>query len=383
MRPKWLIGDVFEPTSNAHVRFIQRELGRAPRALAWPFGRYTQAARQEALAAKYEFLLTMDPEPGFPEDLPTVPRLIPVRDPDLPTMVNSVVPEPSGAERLVCLDPGVLQPKDPIAFERNLGAAIERVRVLGATMVVVDAGIRGGSDRLEAVWFPNQVLPIRADVLSRIVWQLRTRARVQVVVSLPVSAARATVGDDATVLRLFEDLGYSVLPDALLLNQVPALAAIALERSSSVSRWEVRRRRNALDLSRLPAADALALRAFFAFESVRPKERLFLLASSVGYAPSAVADLTLVEAPLNEKPFRQLVDRLGASRWLEPDCRYSSGVWLRGERPPSAAVLSADVRLFQRRGGVAFGWEQDNPIDDEPKAALAAPSVSAARFALR
>jgi len=203
------------------------------------------------------------------------------------------------------------------------------------------------------------------------------------VVSLPVEAARATVGDDAKVLQLFEDLGYSALADALLLNQVPALAAIALERSSRVSRWDVRRRRNALDLSRLPAADALALRAFFAFESVRPEDRLFLLARAVGYAPSAIADLTLVEAPLDEKPFRQLVDRLATSGWLEPDHRYSSGVWIRGKMPPPAAVLCADVRLFQRRGGVAFGWEPDNPIDDEPKAALAAPSVSAARFPLR
>jgi len=176
---------------------MQRELGRPPRALAWPFGRYTQAARQEAQAAKYEFLLTMDPEPGFTADLPMVPRLLPVRDPDLPTMITTVVPDPPGAVRLVRLNPGILLGTNPAEFEKRLGAAIERVRVLGATAVVVDAAIRGDADRLEGVWFPNRVLPLKADVLSRIVWQMRTRARVDVAVSLPVSAARATVTDAA------------------------------------------------------------------------------------------------------------------------------------------------------------------------------------------
>jgi poly-beta-1,6-N-acetyl-D-glucosamine N-deacetylase PgaB len=241
---------------------MQKELGRPPRALAWPFGRYTQAARQEALAAKYEFLLTMDPEPGFPEDLPQVPRLYPVRDPDLPTMVDRVVPDPSGAVRLVGLNPSTLLGRDARAFEKKLGAAIERVRVLGATTVIVDAAIRGASNQLEGVWFPNQLLPVKADVLSRIVWQMRTRAHVQVAVSVPVSAARATLGSDDAVLRLFEDLGYSASADALLLDQAPALAAIPLDSAAGRFSWEVRRRRNAVNLSSFPAADALALRLF-------------------------------------------------------------------------------------------------------------------------
>jgi hypothetical protein len=148
-------------------------------------------------------------------------------------------------------------------------------------------------------------------------------------------------------------------------------------------RWEVSRRRNAVDLSRLPVADALALRAFSAFQRERPDGRLFLLAASGGEPPSAVADLTLVEAPPGEKQFRQLVDRLSAAGWFTPELRYRCGVWIQAAEPPSAAALSADVRLFQRRGGVAFGWEPDDPVADEPKAALAASSVSAATFPLR
>jgi len=361
---------------------MQKELGRAPRALAWPYGRSTGAAEDEALAAKFEFLLTLDPEPGFPGALPIVPRLLPVRDPDLAWMVLNIGAEPPNAVRLVRLNPGVLSPDDPNTFEKALGGAIERLRVLGATSVVVDAAIVGPSGRLET-WFPNRVLPVKADVLSRIVWQLRTRASVEVAVSLPVAAARANVGDDASVLRLFEDLGNSALADAVLIDNAPTLTTIPVERSAVTgSRWEVRRRRRALDLARLPAGDALALHAFLSFESVRPACRLFLVGQSPGETPSAVADLTLIQTPPAAKPFGQLVERLKVAGWFAPDLRYRSGVWIRAEKPPSAAELSRDVRLFQRRGGVAFGWEPDDPIADEPKAAQAAPSVSAARFPL-
>jgi len=297
-------------------------------------------------------------------------------------MINTIVPELPGAVRLMRLNPGLLQPNNPVAFDKALGAAIERTRVLGATTVVVDAAVTGAEGRLE-VWFPNRELPVKADVLSRIVWQMHSKAHIEIAVSLPLTAARATLKDDSAVVRLFEDLGADAPADALLIDQAPALAAIRVDPSSSMMRWEVRRRRSTLDPQRLPATDALALQAFSAFERMRPKDRLFLLSTSVDNTPSAVADLTLVEAPLAAKPFARLIDRMTAGGWFAPDLRYRWGVWIRAEKPPSAESLSANVRLFQRRGGIAFGWEPDDPVTDQPKAAKAAPSVSAAGFPFR
>jgi peptidoglycan/xylan/chitin deacetylase (PgdA/CDA1 family) len=358
-----------------------KELGVAPRALAWPYGRYTEVAQQEALAANYKYLFTLEPEPGFLDDLPNIPRLTPVGRLDLRSMISQPVAPPT-AVRIVRLNPEMLSPMDSARFEKALGATIERVKTLGATTVVVEAATRGPQGRLESVWFPNRAIPVKSDVLSRIVWQLRTRAGVDVVVSLSQSGARATVGDDAAVVRLFEDLGYSALADALWLDTAPALAAIPSDPSTGGSRWEVRRRRNLLDPSRLPEPDGLSLRSFHAFEHVRPAARLFLLTPHAGDPPSAVADITLVETPPDARPFRAVVDRMAAAGSLGLDRRYRVGVWIVGENPPSAAVLAANLRLFQRRGGVAFGWKQDDPIADEPRAALAAPAVSAATIPL-
>src|SRR5207245_1968217 len=142
-------------------------------------------------------------------DLPVVPRILPHRSQSVASTITEVpfANQVQAAIRLVRLDPGRLPWRDPAAFETALGAALERVRALGVNRVIVDAGARGASGNLEAVWFPNRALPVKADVLSRIVWQLRTRAGVTVGVSLPVDAARAVLGNDAAVERLYEDLG--------------------------------------------------------------------------------------------------------------------------------------------------------------------------------
>jgi peptidoglycan/xylan/chitin deacetylase (PgdA/CDA1 family) len=362
---------------QARAQF-QKELGRVPRAVAWPFGRYLAVGEAEALAANYRFTLTLDPEPAFPEELPVIPRLSPGRDSDLPSLVAESGAAQPPAIRLVRLRPEDLKAGDAPAFEKALGAAIERVKRLGVTTVVVDAAV-SGPQGLMAAWFPNRELPVRADVLGRIVWQMRTRAGVDVAVRLPVAAARTALGNDAAVLRLFDDLGTGVPADALLLDRVPGLAAIPLAMSSGTFRWEVRQRRNALDLSHLPAADALALRAFLAFERARPPSRLFLLTEPAGRSPSAVADLTLAEAPAAAEPFRHVVRQLAAAGWMEPAYRYCSGIWVQSGGPPSAADLYRDVRFFESHNGVAFGWARYDPVADEPKAALVAPGVSAAR----
>ncbi len=359
---------------------MQRELGKPPRALAWPFGRYTSEGEEEARDAGFEFTLTLDPEPGTPGDLPLVPRLLPVRGQNLAQVITEFTSRSQtfAAVRLVRLDPESLPWRDPAAFEKALGAVLERTKKIGATWVVVDAAARGPSGKLEAAWFPNRGLPVKADVLSRIVWQLRTRSGVAVAISLPVDAARAALGSDAAVERLYQDMGVAALADAVLMEHAPGLAAIRYESSFSDRRWDIRKRRHAMDLSRLPAAEALAMRCFFAFERERPGRRLILTVAAPGATPSAVADLTLVETSSGEKPFRELVERLDAAGWLAAPSRYRSGILIRDTQPPSPAALSAAVRFFQRRGGVVFGWEPDDAVADRPKASEIAPAVSTA-----
>ena len=43
---------------------MTRELGQAPRAIAWPYGRYTRLSTEAAAAVGFRFGLTFDPEPA-------------------------------------------------------------------------------------------------------------------------------------------------------------------------------------------------------------------------------------------------------------------------------------------------------------------------------
>ena len=97
-----------------------------------------------------------------------------------PTMVSNLLfedPLPA-ARRLVALDPAALWTGDDAGTNERLGHAIERLRTLGATGIVLDAAIIGADGRLAATWFPTNQLPVRADILSRLAWQCQSRAGV-------------------------------------------------------------------------------------------------------------------------------------------------------------------------------------------------------------
>jgi hypothetical protein len=66
---------------------------------------------------------------------------------------------------------------------------LERIKTLDVTQVWLQAfADPGGSNVAAAVYFPNRHLPMRADLFSRVAWQLRTRCGVEVYAWLPVLA---------------------------------------------------------------------------------------------------------------------------------------------------------------------------------------------------
>ncbi len=110
--------------------------------------------------------------------------------------------------------------EDPAETERLLGAAIERVRTMGATAVVMEGVETGPDGRLEA-WFPTTHLPVRADVYLRFAWQFQTRAGVRVYGRIPVVAAREATGSDEATMALFRDFGVFTSMDGLLFKDMP------------------------------------------------------------------------------------------------------------------------------------------------------------------
>ena len=208
---------------------IASETGQAPRAIVWPFGRYTKDAVDVAQSLGFRFALTLDPEPADAALPMALARYLPTLDPRLSEIERNLrfVEQRPAAQRLVCVDPAQLWTGDLAGTDERLGRLIERVRKLGATTVVIDAAQPGTDGRLAGAWFPNSQVPMTADLLSRLAWQLQTRAGVEAYVRLPVQAAQRTLGDAARVRLLFRELGVQVPASGLLMDGAPGSASKA------------------------------------------------------------------------------------------------------------------------------------------------------------
>jgi hypothetical protein len=269
-------------------------------------------------------------------------------------------------------------------MNERLGHAIERLRTLGATGIVLDAAIIGADGRLAATWFPTRQLPVRADILSRLAWQCWSRAGVAPYVRLPAGAALRTLDDPAKVRALFDDLGAYVPVSGIFVDDVPGLAHLGDGARSSGTPWVVRAARDAAIKRSANGPEALALSAFGIVESERPGLQLVVVGGSdPPSSPGAIADLTLIPVAPNPHAVACLTERLSAFGWLRPALSRRGGLWFASDQPPAARDLAAATRVFQVHGGTAIGWNSDDPVRDRPKAKIAGSTVSTSTFPVK
>ncbi len=362
---------------QASIAVMTRELGRAPRAIAWPYGRYTQSAVELAQTLGFRFALTFDPEPALANRPLAIARFSLSTGSPLPALVErlqvgDMLPR---VQRFVRLRPSSLWRPDPAETERLLGAAIERVRTLGATAVVIDA-VEPGPDGHPAAWFPTQSVPLRADVYLRFAWQFQRRAGVLVYGRLPAAALDI---DDAELEGLCRDFGIFTSVDGLLVEEVSAL--VGPGDVGSGARWEVATARRAIDAAQLPRRERRVLTCFRAVQRELPGLQLALVADTPdSRGPGVAADLTLVRTSSDPGEAGRTIEKMVTAGWLSPSSARRVGLWLDSDRPPGDRDLMAITRRFQREGGAALGWSNDDPVADRPAAAAVAPVVSSSLF---
>ena len=179
-------------------REIEEHVGRAPRAVMWPYGSYTQIADSiaDSLGMRVSFTLAWPVTfPGRPyglKGLRAIPRLVMMSNPTVADFLWSFNHLYMRSNiRAVQVDLDYIYDPDPSQQEKNLGELLDRIQKLNVTHVWLQAyADPDGSGTASAVYFPNRELPMRADLFSRVAWQLRTRCGVQVYAWMPVLAWR-------------------------------------------------------------------------------------------------------------------------------------------------------------------------------------------------
>lgn len=170
---------------------IQREVGKKPRIMVWPYGQFNNTAVDVArevgmshhfalgeklinkVGDKYIGRLLIDTETGFS----TIKHYL--------DGVSDEVKMP----RVVRIKLDDIYNVDKKQQAKNLDVLIERIYRYGITTVYLQAySDADGNGVADALYFPNSYLPIRDDIFSQISWQLRTRAEVKVYAWMPILA---------------------------------------------------------------------------------------------------------------------------------------------------------------------------------------------------
>ncbi|MDX8385249.1 MAG: poly-beta-1,6-N-acetyl-D-glucosamine N-deacetylase PgaB, partial [Gallionella sp.] len=92
-------------------------------------------------------------------------------------------------ERVIHVDIDYIYDDDPAQQNENLGKLLDRVKRMKVSTVYLQAySDPDGNGAADSVYFPNRHIPVKADLFSRVSWQLRTRAGVSVYAWMPLLA---------------------------------------------------------------------------------------------------------------------------------------------------------------------------------------------------
>ncbi len=171
---------------------ILRRTGMRPRVMVWPYGAHSQVTVDIAREVGMPVTLTLEKKRVDVRNLGTVGRLLIGHGSNLENFVWQIndyqKPKPEPV-RVIHLDLDYVYDPDPAQQEENLSGLLDRIKEMGVNTVYLQAfADPDGDGNTDALYFPNRHLPVRADLFSRVAWQLRTRTGVKVYAWLPVLA---------------------------------------------------------------------------------------------------------------------------------------------------------------------------------------------------
>jgi biofilm PGA synthesis lipoprotein PgaB len=217
-----------EATYAARVRrdlkrnsdLIRRNLGKAPRIMVWPYGRYNLTTRTIADSLGMKIGFTLDDGPNAASTplwglrrvlvqptmtLAALHREIELRDHNVR---DNGVPA-----KVMHVDLDYLYDPDPAITEDNLGRLLDRINRMGVNTIYLQAyADPDGNGAADATYFPSRHLPMRADLFNRVAWQIVTRtAASHVYAWMPMMAWQLPESDPAardTVVTLAASSGH-------------------------------------------------------------------------------------------------------------------------------------------------------------------------------
>jgi biofilm PGA synthesis lipoprotein PgaB len=357
---------------------LDANLGVRPRVITWPYGRWNEVTLAAAREAGMPIGLTLDAQHANTRELGRVGRFYPAQNPDV-RFFSSFLTQPPQPELLrgLCVQLDEMYAPSEEEQEVLLGKVIDRVHAFKPNTVFLAAAsaVPGAG-----VYFPTDRLPVRADLFSRVAWQIRSRAGVAVYAYLP---AAVTAGDPEKATALYGALARSVPFDGAAIDPiVPFLSDLSpIPRAPGMSRWDPRTPRwvrEAQDRGRLPLPARLALGVLDTVTRYQPSAKLL-----------QVVDLSQLRRPTEVAA--DAVDYVGL-RWGGPPDEALRKVrdlgWLQGDHWGRLVFLSprgvpAEWRRVQGAGLLNSVYCPDRLLDRDRELAAMSAVVGGSTYPFR
>ena len=167
---------------------IEQVTGKAPRAWVWPYGEANGTSLAIAKRQGYQLAFTLADGLGDVRHLDNIPRLLISGNPSIKTFASTVTQvQEQEPVRVMHVDLDYVYDRDSEQQTRNIDKLVQRVYDMKITHVFLQAfSDPAGDGKINALYFPNRHLPMRADLFNFVSWQLQTRAKVQVFAWMPV-----------------------------------------------------------------------------------------------------------------------------------------------------------------------------------------------------
>lgn len=347
---------------------LENQLGRRPRVITWPYGRWNKVTLEAARQVGMPVALTLDPERADTREPHRIGRFYATDNPSL-AFLPRVLTLPADAPFLrgVCANLDEIYAPTVDEREDGLGKMLDVLLEFKPNVVLLSAASQEGP---LAAYFPGEGLRVRADMFNRAAWQIRTRVGTDVHAWLPIEKVGS---DPATIRAVYSDLARSV-PFAGLGFGVRFLAGelVPVPVESGLNRWDPRiprRVRAAQEPARLPAAARLGLDAIEAVSRYQPTVNVLDVVPLDRLRPPSQVAADSVEYLAVGWSGRadEVVRTLGQLGWLDPVYR------------PRVVPMSAqsDPREWRRlqQAGLVNGIYCPDRLLDQPRTLTALSKV--------
>ncbi len=171
-----------------------RHVGKVPTVIVWPYGRFNQITVEEATRAGYDMAFGLARGGAPTSGTMAFWRWMLMGNPSIGDFIDDLEANlrgdagPGSEVRAVQVDLDLIYDPDPVQMERNLGKFLDRLVALKPSTVILQGfADPDGDGTIDAVYFPNTILPMRADLLNRVSNQLSVRG-FEIFIWLPLLA---------------------------------------------------------------------------------------------------------------------------------------------------------------------------------------------------